>query len=98
MGLADRVAQLEGRVANLENRIGSVEEAIASHLDNFSGYKSKSKQELAEISSQLKLMIDTLEGLVRAGESGADVETAKSLLRRARNNLTRAQNASRRIA
>ncbi|KRF39990.1 hypothetical protein ASH01_19570 [Terrabacter sp. Soil811] len=98
MGLADRVAQLEGRVANLENRVGSVEETIARHLDNFSGYASKSKQELAEIESQLNLMIDALEGLVRAAESSADVESAKGLLRRVRNNVTRARNATRKIA
>jgi hypothetical protein len=98
MGLADRVAQLESRVSHLENRTQSVEATIASHLDNFSGYKAKSQQELAEISSQLTLMVSTLDGLVRAGESGADVESAKSLLRRARNNLTRAQNAARQIS
>jgi hypothetical protein len=98
MGLADRVAQLEGRVASLENRVGSVEQTIANHLNNFSGYKAKSEQELADIIGQSKPMVATLEGLVRAGESSADVESAKAMLRRARNNLTRAQNAAQRIS
>jgi len=98
MGLADRVAQMESRIATLENRVGSVEQTIKSHLNNFSGYKAKSQQELTDITGQLKPMVATLEGLVRAGESATDVESAKALLRRARNNLTRAQNASQRIS
>lgn len=98
MGLADRVSRIESRLSTLENRVESVERVIASHLDEYSGYKRKSGVELAEIRSQLTLIVATLEGLVRAGESAGDVESARSLLRRARNNLTRAQTASNRIA
>lgn len=94
MGLQDRVANLEGRVAKLDTRCEAAEDAMARHLDDFGGYKNRTASELADIRSQLRPIVATLEAMVDAAESRADVERAASLLRRARNNLTRVGRAA----
>jgi ABC-type transporter Mla subunit MlaD len=94
VGLQDRVAQLESRVAILENRVDAGEDAVKQLLDGFGGYKNRTATELADIQSQLRPIIATLVATVEASENRADVERTERLLRRARNNLTRAQRAA----
>lgn len=94
MGLADRVAGLEGRVARLENRFTALEDVIAQHLDTFGAYKTRTSDELSEIQAELRPIIGALEALVATAENRSDSERAARLLRRARNNMTRAQKAA----
>lgn len=98
MGLQDRVAGLESRVAKLEGRCSAIEDSFSQHLDSFGGYKSRTAEELSDIQSQLRIIIRTLEATVTAAENRADTERAANLLRRARNNLTRAQKAAAAVA
>ena len=92
------LTQMQDRITTVERRVNVVEETMAAHMNDFSGYKSKSQVELADAKSKLQMIVVTLEGLVQAAENSQDVESAKALLRRARNNFTRALNASQRIS
>lgn len=80
-------------MAKVEARVDSVESLHTSTLNDFGRYKNRSREELTLIKTQLASMIASIESLVEVGENQSDIQRAKLLLRRARNNHTRAINA-----
>lgn len=91
--VARRLSDLDDRMAKVEARVGSIEEVHTKFLDGFGKYKSRSREELTLIQTQLVGMIASIESLVSVGENQSDIERARQLLRRARNNHTRATSA-----
>lgn len=91
MGIRNRVSELERRVDAIETEF---QQQFRAQLDALGKYKSRSEEELLTIRGQLEVIVSTLENLVDIAEDRAAAEDARSLLRRARNNLTRAINAA----
>lgn len=93
--LAVRVTRLEHQVAALERRMSSVEATITERLDQMGGYKSRTDAELLEIRAELAAHEAMLESLIQLAQDEQDRARARALLRRVRNNQTRANNALR---
>jgi uncharacterized coiled-coil protein SlyX len=92
MNIEDRIAELEHRTAELESRVSSLETSLAlmsSQLDQFGSYKDRPQNELKLMKEQIGLMVSTCEILVKDAINQADIQRAKSVLRRLRNNQTR---------
>lgn len=82
------------RIDHIEDRVSSVERALEAQLGEFGDYKNRSQAELAQAQVRLQQIIEVLEALVNTAENQEDTLQARQLLRRARNNLTRARKAA----
>ena len=92
--ILDRLGELEKRADTSDTRLSALEYQVESTLNHFGDYKNRTAEELRLMSSQLSDMIETAEALVSAAEHSSAEEQAKSLRRRLKNNLTRAQKAA----
>ena len=93
-----RLRELEQRADNTDGRLDALEHQVSSTLGHFGNYKSRTAEELRLIKSQLSDMIAMAESLVLAAEhSTAEEQRAKAILRKLKNNRTRAQNAEMRL-
>jgi predicted nucleic acid-binding Zn-ribbon protein len=85
-----RVTRLEDRMNQLETQFDGLSRRMQQDLDSFGDYKNRTKEELSDVCGQLTQIVGTLEAIVGAAENRADIQGAASLLKRARNHLTRA--------
>lgn len=94
MSLRKTVNDLVARVNSIDDRLSVIERDHTRQLDELGSYKGRSQEELYQIQGKIISIIETLESLVSTAENQDDAERAKSLLKRARNNLTRATKAA----
>jgi len=87
------ISDLHEQVLELDDRMGQIEALIGSMLQHFGKYKTRTKQELDLMKSQLETMLETVSNVVLAVENLADRQSAASLRYRLKHNLARINTA-----
>ena len=85
--------ELEQRVVAMERRIVFLERDVNSSLDKFGDYKNRTRDELGRMRKDIDNLLDGVEALVQQAEHKRDIQRAKQLRGRLRNNQTRIDKA-----
>ena len=88
-----RLPELERRVVAIEDRIVFLERDVNSSLDKFGDYKNRTRDELGQMRKDIDNLLDGVEALVQQAEHKRDIQRAKQLRGRLRNNQTRIDKA-----
>lgn len=87
--LRDKQDEHEGRLRDLERKV----EGLHSALDEFSGYRDMTRDELLRIQGQLRFHEQTLDALIEWATTEDYRKRVKKLRARFRNHQTRCTNA-----
>lgn len=87
------ITDLQKRVDILDERMASIEALVETTLDNFGNYKSRTTEELKLMKKVIDNILHTLDNTIESLEYDTDLDRAKRLRRRLRNNQTRINKA-----
>lgn len=87
------IDQLERRVDKMESRLDATELQCNMMLNQFGGYKHRTKRELKLMGAQIQDLLGTCEAILEHNKSEQAIKRTKALIKRLKNNNGRINKA-----
>lgn len=92
-----RIERLEEIVNTLDNKVTTLvtafEKHVASALGHFGDFKNRTDKELRLMQNQIDNLLGSVEAIIQHMRNQQDIQRARQLLKRLKNNKTRIQKA-----
>lgn len=87
------IRELKDRMDYLEHRMSNVEGLVEASLKDFGKYRTRTTEELRLMKGNLENLLTAVDAMIDSATTQRDIDRGKSLRRRLKGHLTRANKA-----